>query len=428
MTQPGTPTETHATTPTSYPTLRLRAGREYTVLNGHPWLFSGAFQDLSELPRETPPGAVVDVIASVASGAWVARGHLNASNSLAFRVLTLDRDELIDQAYYERRITRALRLRRLLPPTTNAYRLIHAEADGLPGLIVDRYDHWLVAQFHTAGGERQRDVIIAALVEAFAAAEDHPIEGIVARDEVKVREREGLPIGGASVVYGLVPDVIEIVENGVRYLVDPLQGQKTGFFLDQREKRARIGELAGQATDATTLLNLYSYSGGFALAGLAGNPALRTVNVDSSAPALALARRNFALNSHAPDDGTHQFVAEDVTRYLRGAIAAGDRFDFVVVDPPAFAKSQTMKDRALRAYEALNTLAIQAVAPGGMLLTCSCSGAVSADEFEGVVRQGLRLAKRQAQIVGSFGPTLDHPTLPGFTEDRYLKALLLVVE
>ncbi|HUY79257.1 MAG TPA: class I SAM-dependent rRNA methyltransferase [Ktedonobacterales bacterium] len=426
MTQLGTPTPT-STPPTLYPTLRLRPGREYALLNGHPWLFSGAFQNLSELPRDTPPGAVVDVIASVANGAWVARGHLNANNSLAFRALTLDHDEVIDQAFYERRITRALRLRRLLPPTTNAYRLIHAEADGLPGLIVDRYDHWLVAQFHTVGVERQRDLIIPALVEAIAQAEDHPIEGIVARDEVKVREREGLAVGGASVVYGLVPDNVEIVENGVRYFIDPLQGQKTGFFLDQRDKRARIAELARQATDATSLLNLYSYSGGFALAALAGRPALRTVNVDSSAPALELARRNYALNQRLSDDA-HQFVAEDVTRYLRGAITADDRFDIVVVDPPAFAKTQQMKDRALRAYEALNTLAIQVVAPGGVLLTCSCSGSVSADEFEGAVRQGLRLAKRSAQIVGSFGPSLDHPTLPGFVEDRYLKALLLIVE
>jgi len=413
---------------TTNPTLRLRPGREYTLLNGHPWLFSGAFQNFSELPSGTPPGAVVDVVASVANGAWVARGHLNANNSLAFRALTLDRDEAVDQAFYERRIARALRLRRLLPPTTNAYRLIHAEADGLPGLIVDRYDHWLVAQFHTAGVERQRDLIIPALVAAIAQAEDHPIEGIVARDEVKVREREGLPIGGASVVYGLVPDAIEIVENDVRYYVDPLHGQKTGFFLDQRDKRSRIMELARQSADATSMLNLFSYSGGFALAALEGRPTLRTVNVDSSAPALELARRNYALNQRLADTPTQrQFIAEDVTRYLRDTIAAGERFDFVVVDPPAFAKSQQAKDRALRAYEALNTQAIQVVAPGGVLLTCSCSGAINADEFESAVRQGLRLAKRSAQIVGSFGPSLDHPTLPGFVEDRYLKALLLII-
>ncbi len=413
-------------TPPSYPTLRLRPGREYTLLNGHPWLFSGAFQNLSDLPRETPPGAVIDVVASVASGAWVARGHLNANNSLAFRALTLDREEAIDQAFYERRIARALQLRRLLPPTTNAYRLVHAEADGLPGLIVDRYDHWLVAQFHTAGVERQRDLIISALVEAIAQAEDRPIEGIVARDEVKIREREGLTVSGASVVYGLVPDDIEIIENGVRYYIDPLRGQKTGFFLDQRDKRARIAELARQSPDATRMLNLYSYSGGFALAALEGNPALHTVNVDSSGPALELARRNYALNQRLSDEA-HQFVAEDVTRYLRSALAAGDHFDIVVVDPPAFAKSQQVKERALRAYEALNAQASQVVAPGGVLLTCSCSGAINADEFEGAVRQGLRLAKRSAQIIGSFGPSVDHPTLPGFTEDRYLKALLLVV-
>ncbi len=384
---------------------------------GHPWLFSGAF---AGLPRDVAPGAVVDVTAH--DGQWLARGHLNAANSLAFRVLTRDRDEAIDGAFYARRLRQALAVRALLPEDVTAYRLAHAEADGLPGLIVDRYDRWLVAQFSSAGVEAQRELIVAAMAEALGADE---VAGIVIRDDVRARAREGLVVGGASVAWGSVPDEIEISERGVRYMVAPLTGQKTGFFLDQRDKRARVTALASHAR---SLLNLFAYSGGFALAGLAGNPALRTVNVDSSGPALALARRNYTLNGHAADDPRHQFIESDVGQYLQRAGEAGERFDLVVVDPPAFAKSLSQRERALRAYEALNARALGVTAPGGLLLTCSCSGGVNQEDFEGAVRQALVREGRVARLIGWFGPSVDHPTLPGFTEDRYLKALLLRVE
>jgi 23S rRNA (cytosine1962-C5)-methyltransferase len=395
----------------AYPQLSLRPGRDYTLRHGHPWVFSGAFQ---KLPRDIPPGAVADVLD--ADGNWLARGHLNSANSLAFRALTHDEREEIDAAFYTRRFQRAQALRALLPGDVTAYRLVHAEADGVPGLIVDRYDRWLVAQFHTAGVERDREMIVEALASAIQP------EGIVARDDVNARGREGLAVGGARVAYGDAPETIEVREGRVRYLVDLYHGQKTGFFLDQREKRARIAELAPHAT---SLLNAFSYSGGFALAGLAGNPAVRTVNVDSSAPALELARRNYALNGHDP--AAHEFIDSDVTRYLQHASDSGATFDIVILDPPAFAKSLSAKDKALRAYERLNALGTRVVAPGGLLLTCSCSGGVDAAEFESAVRIALARAGRTAQMLMSFGPSLDHPTLPGFVEDRYLKALLLRV-
>jgi 23S rRNA (cytosine1962-C5)-methyltransferase len=394
-----------------YPQLPLRPGRDYTLRHGHPWVFSGAFQ---AIPRDIPPGAVVDVLDAERN--WLARGHLNPANSLAFRALTWDEREEIDAAFYTRRCARAAALRALLPTDVTAYRLIHAEADGVPGLIVDRYGRWLVAQCHTAGVERDRALILEALASAIQP------DGVLTRDDVTARGREGLTVGGAAVAYGAVPETIEIREGAVRYLVDPYHGQKTGFFLDQREKRARISELAPHAT---SLLNCFSYSGGFGLAGLAGNPVLRTINVDSSAPALELARRNYALNGHDP--AAHGFVDSDVTRYLRQAGDSGATFDIVVLDPPAFAKSLGAKEKALRAYERLNTLGAQAVAPCGLLLTCSCSGGVDAAEFEAAVRVALARAGRMAQIITSFGPSLDHPTPPGFVEDRYLKALLLRV-
>jgi 23S rRNA (cytosine1962-C5)-methyltransferase len=395
-----------------YPIVQLQPGREYALTQGHPWLFSGAFR---KLPRELPAGSVVDVAAS--GGEWVGRGHLNPANSLAFRLLTRDREEAIDERFYARRVEKALALRRLLPPDVNAYRLVHAEADALPGVIADRYDRWLVAQLHTAGAERDREMILAALLQVTRA------EGILVRDDVRVRAREGLAVGGATVALGAVPEHIEIRENGVRYLVDPYGGQKTGFFLDQREKRARIMAFAPHFG---SLLNCFSYSGGFALAGLASNPNLRTVNVDSSGPALELARRNYALNGHDP--AAHAFEESDVVRYLQRATSAGERFDLVILDPPAYAKSVAMKERALRGYETLNHLGAQAVTPGGLLLSCSCSGGIEYGEFEGAVRAGLRRAGRMGQILDIFGPSLDHPTLPGFLEDRYLKALLLRIE
>ena len=388
-------------TPSAYPLLRLRPGRDYTLGQGHPWVFSGAFLDL---PRDLPAGSVVDVTAH--DGQWIARGHLNAANSLAFRALTRDREEQIDEAFYVRRIQRALRLRDLLPSDVTAYRLIHAEADGLPGLIVDRYDHWLVAQFHTAGVEAQREMIVAAMASAFIPG---VIEGIATRDDVRARAREGLVVGAAGVAWGLVPDEIEVLEHGVRYLVAPLTGQKTGFFLDQREKRARVKELS---PSVSTLLNLFSYSGGFALAGLAGNARLRTVNVDSSASALELAHRNYALNNIDTSDGRHTFVTSDVNPYLQRAAEAEERFDIVVVDPPAFAKTLGQKEKALRAYERLNALALRVVAPDGLLLTCSCSGGVNAEEFEGAVRAALASERRTGRTDRQLRPQPRPPLAP----------------
>lgn len=380
-------------------------------------MFSGAF---AELPQDLPAGGVVDVTAH--DGQWLARGHLNAANSLAFRVLTRAREELIDEAFYVGRIQRAQALRNLLPADVTAYRLAHAEADGLPGLIVDRYDRWLVAQFHTAGVDAQREVILSALMQALG---EGAVEGVAVRDDIRARAREGLVVGGASVASGSVPDEIEALEHGVRYIVAPLTGQKTGFFLDQRDKRACVTSLASHAT---RLLNLFSYSGGFALAGLNGNPSLRTVNVDSSAPALDLARRNYALNGVEVEEARHEFVVSEVNSYLQRAAEQGERFDLMVVDPPAFAKNLGQRDKALRAYERLNALALRTLAPGGLMLTCSCSGGVNAQEFEGAVRQALAQERRVARLINSFGPSLDHPSLPGFPEDRYLKALLLSVD
>jgi 23S rRNA (cytosine1962-C5)-methyltransferase len=394
----------------SYPLVRLKPGRDRPLLTGHPWVFSGALQTI---PPVIEPGEVVDLHA--ATGEFVARGYLHQRNSLAFRQLTANPDEAIDDVFFERRVADALTLRAPLDAQqTNAYRLIHAEGDFLPGLIVDRFDRWLVVQIHTAGMERQRDRVLAALRRVAEPS------GILVRNDIGVRGREGLQVGKAEVAWGEVPDSVEVLEGGIKYVVDPHRGQKTGFFLDQRDKRANVRQLAPRAQ---TLLNLFSYSGGFALAGLAGNAALHTVNVDASRAALDLARQNYTLNGHNPE--SHEFVVEDAVAFLRARSDAGERFDLVVVDPPAYAKSAESKPRALYGYETLNTHAARIVSPGGYLLTCSCSGPVDMAEFESVVHGGLLHARRRAQVIQTFTVSLDHPTLPGFPEDRYLKAILL---
>jgi 23S rRNA (cytosine1962-C5)-methyltransferase len=396
----------------SYPTTHLKPGRERPILAGHPWVFSGALQ---MAPDGVAPGDVVDLV--TARGEFVARGYFNPRTSLAVRVLTLDPDEQIDQEFFDARVREAAALRAGLPAhRTNAYRLIHAEGDFLPGLVVDQFDRWLVAQVHTAGMERQREHALAALRHVVAP------EGILLRTDMGVRGREGLAVGAAEVVWGTVPPNIIIEEAGIRFAVDPYHGQKTGFFLDQRDKRARIRECA---EDARTLLNCFAYSGSFALAGLAADPALHTVNVDASKAALDLARQNYVLNGHVPE--AHEFVAEDVVAFLKARTQEGARYDIVVVDPPAYAKTLESKPRALYGYETLNTLAARAVAAGGYLLTCSCSGVVDLGEFEAVVHGALLQTRRRAQLIASFTVSLDHPTLPGFPEDRYLKALLLRV-
>jgi 23S rRNA (cytosine1962-C5)-methyltransferase len=396
----------------AYPVVRLKPGRERPLLLGHPWVFSGALQ---EVPTGLAPGEVVDLCS--ARGEFVARAYLNPRNSLAARVLTDDPAEAIDEAFFARRIHQAVELRAGLERAgTNAYRVIHAEGDRLPGLIVDRYDRWLVVQVHTAGIERQRAPVLAALGSVLAP------EGILLRSDLSARAREGLPVGGVEVAAGSVPEEAVITEGGIRYYVDLRHGQKTGFFLDQRDKRARIRE---HAAAARTLLNLFAYSGGFALAALAGNPALRTTNVDASAAAMELARRNYALNGHDP--AAHGFVTGDAVAYLKERAAEEAHYDLVIADPPAYAKSQASKARALYGYDALNTLAARMVAPGGLLLTCSCTGVVDLAEFEAVVQGALLHARRHAQLIESFTVSLDHPTLLGFPEDRYLKALLLRV-
>ncbi len=390
-----------------YPTVSLKPRREAPLLAGHAWVFSGAIHQLAR-PAET--GEIVDV--RTAEGAFIGRGYYHPQMDIAVRLLTRDPDEAIDVTFLRRMIRQAARLREALDrDETNAFRLVNSEGDGLPGVVIDSYAGVLVAQISTAGMERLREPLVQALVE-----EVQP-RGVLLRSDASSRTREGLHREPPTVAAGEVPEQIEIREHGLRFQVDPWQGQKTGFFLDQREKRLALQKYA----PARKVLNCFSYTSAFGVYAAVTSPETRVTSVDTSAPALEAARANFALNGLDP--AQHAFVARDVFDFLEPAQADGERYDVIVLDPPAFAKSQGARSQALRAYRRLNTLGMQALAPGGILLSCSCSGTIGLDDLLGAIEQSAQRVQRPAQLLEVFGHGFDHPINLAMPETAYLKAV-----
>ncbi len=397
----------------SNPIIMLRKGREWQLQRGHPWLFSGAIQ---QIPKSVAPGGLVDLLD--ATGQFVARGYFNPQTDIAVRVLTRNPAEAIDQAFFQRQIQQALDLRRLALDLsqTDVFRLVNAEGDFLPGLIVDNYAGVLVVQSHTAGIDRLLDVIIPALSEVIQP------KAIILRNDVAVRTREGLEKKEARLVAGDLPADLTICENGLSFGIDPWKGQKTGFFADQRDKRRALQKYAANLTKPdATLLNCFSYSAGFSVYAAAVNRGLRTINIDQSASALELARRNFTLNGLNP--AAHGFEATDAFKWLEQAREQGQQFDIVILDPPAFAKSNSEKKKALQGYTRLNRLGLPLVKPGGVLLTCSCTGVIGLDEFENCLREAMAATGRSIQMLEIFENGADHPVNLAAPEGRYLKAL-----
>lgn len=391
------------------PLVTLKPGREKSVRNRHPWLFSGAIADIA---RDARDGEIVDVHS--AAGAWLARGYLNRRSQIQVRLLSWDETTPIDRAFWRSRLQRAIAGRAALAADadTDAYRLVYAENDGLPGLVVDRYGDWLVLQALTLGIERAKPLLVELLAELCQPA------GIIERSDVDVREKEGLR-ATTGVLYGAAPaGPLEIHEHGRQFLVDLLDGQKTGFYLDQRENRLR----AGTYCVGGRVLNAFSYSGGFAVYALAAG-AQQVVNLDSSVDALTLAERNLALNGFDPD-AQAEGVAGDAFQVLRNWRAAGERFDVVILDPPKFAHSQPQIERAARAYKDINLLGMHLLNPGGTLITFSCSGLVSADLFQKIIFGAAVDAGRTAQIIERLSQGTDHPVALTFPEGEYLKGLV----
>ncbi len=390
-----------------YPRLVLKAGRERSLLNGHPWLFSGAMAGTAGHPE---PGDVVLVTSS--SGAPLALGFYNSRSDISFRMITRDIGARIDRDFWRERLRVAAALRRMvLPAADNACRLVNAEGDGIPGLVVDRYGDYLVMAVGTAGVEKSRGELIEALAAEYAP------RGILERSEGGSRRREGLT-DRQGVVWGEAPPpAVSIRENGLEFEVDILAGQKTGFFLDQRDNRRMIETLSR----GLSVLNCFAYTGAFSVAAARGG-ARRVVSVDVSEAAGETTRRHLAANGFDP--AGHPVIREDCFQYLR---RTEEIFDLIILDPPAFAKSRREVSQAARGYKDINLQALRHLNPGGLLATFSCSNGVDEALFEKIVLGAARDAGKNLRLLRRLAAAPDHPTILAHGEGRYLKGLLVSV-
>ena len=383
----------------------LRQGRARPLWFGHPWVYANAVMRAEGNPQ---PGDVVSLVDH--DGRFIGRGFYNSRSQIPVRLCTRA-DEAVDAAFFRARVARAkaVRARLGLPgERTNVYRLINSEGDDLPGLVVDVYADTAVAQLTTLGMAARRGEIYDALEAELGVTTIFEIA------PASYAELEGFA-AGSRVARGQSRAAVEIVEDGIALEVEPLSGQKTGMFIDQRETRARVGALARGAR----VLDLYAYAGGFSLAAARGGAATVTA-VDSSARAVA---RTLA---HAQKNGvTVEAVEADAFRFLETATPRS--FDLLVVDPPKFARARKDLDAARKGYERLNALAMQAAAPGAILVTCSCSQNVDAETFERIVAAGAKQSGREVRVFERRGPAADHLLPPGFTEGQYLKVLLCYV-
>ena len=388
--------------------IRLLEGKERSLLRRHPWVFQG-----SVARGRADAGETVRVEAH--DGRFLAWGAYSPTSTIRVRAWSFDEAERIDEDFFARRVATAVVLRARLPIASDGVRLVHGEADGLPGLIVDRYADTLSAQFLSAGAERWKATLADALLEATGCAR------LYERSDSGVRALEGLaPVKGW--LRGDGATGVTIAEHGWRLSVDVAEGHKTGFYLDQRDNRARFAELV-RHFGCRRVLNCYCYTGGFTLAALAGG-AEHVTGVDSSAPALERARAHVALNGF--DAGRARWLDADVNATLREQLKAGERFDAIVLDPPKFAPTAAHAARAARAYKDINRLALKLLAPGGLLLTFSCSGGIGAELFHKIVAGAGIDAGVDGALLQRLEAACDHPTTLAFPEGEYLKGLAIL--
>ena len=385
--------------------LELRKDLARHLRAGHPWVFRKAIE---KAPRGLPAGAIVDV---VEDGRFVARGFHDPHSAISVRILTREPAEVIDETFWRNRIRRALALREDLVRGTTGYRLVHGENDGLPGVIADRYGDFAVLKLYSAGLTPHRAHIVEALRQ-----EAKGLAGVFGRDEIPRDEESDEAAPQGRVLWGAEPpERIEIDEHGMKLLVDVRRGQKTGMFLDQRENRRLVRDLSAGRGDA---LNLFGYTGGFSVAAALGG-ARHVVTIDVDRDAIVLARENFRVNGLDPAD--HAFASEDAFEILKRYKAQGRQFDLVVCDPPAFAKSQKAVEAAVAGYASLNRAALHVLAPGGLLVTASCSARVSPEMFQDAVKEAAYKTHIDLQLVEDRRQPPDHPVAPQFREGRYLK-------
>jgi 23S rRNA (cytosine1962-C5)-methyltransferase len=391
-------------------TLMLKPGKEKSLKRRHPWIFSGA---IARLEGKAGPGDTVQVRA--ADGEWLAQAAFSPQSQIRARVWSFDPEERIDEAFFRSRIAVAIALRPPHVPGTGM-RLVHGESDGLPGLVADRYGDTLVAQFSSCGPERWRDAIAEGLLA------ETGLTDLYERSDGDGRKLEGLePRTGP--LRGHPQDEVAIEEYGIRFGVDIASGHKTGFYLDQAENRRIVRDLTARHPDAEAL-NCFCYTGGFSLA-LAAGGARSVLSVDSSGPALDIARANAVTNGMAP--ARFEWWEADVFKALRELRDAGRRFDIIVLDPPKFAPTPASVERAARAYKDINLLGFRLLRPGGHLVTFSCSGGVNADLFQKIIAGAALDARIDALLECRLGSSRDHPVRLPFPEGEYLKGLVLRV-
>ncbi|MFK7804083.1 MAG: class I SAM-dependent rRNA methyltransferase [Anaerolineae bacterium] len=399
-------------------TITLKPKREKPLLNLHPWIFSGAIAHTSS---DLTPGDAVTVLSSKEEFLGIA--VWNPASQITGRIMAW-KEEPLDENYWNDRIHQSIARRNWLglEPATNGYRLVNAESDGIPGLVVDRYDRWLVFQCLTKGVDVRRDQIIETL-KNIRFEDGNPPLGIVERSDVAVRKKEGLK-QFSGVVWGEVPeDEISFQENGHTFKVNLLKGHKTGFYLDQRENRALFSKES--LVEGKDILNCFSYTGGFSVyAAQAGAAAI--TNVDSSVPALEFAEENVNLN--AKDRPNDEYVSGNVFEVLRHYKEVGRKFDHIILDPPKFAHSNRDLKKAARGYRDINMLGFELLRPGGTLFTFSCSGLISTDLFQKIVFGAAVDAKRSATILKNLHQGSDHPVSLHFPEGRYLKGFMCRVD
>jgi 23S rRNA (cytosine1962-C5)-methyltransferase len=383
--------------------VRLKPGREKSIQGRHPWVFSGAIESIE---GETSPGDLLKVVSH--KGEFLAQGFYNPHSQIALRLLSF-RKETLDADFFRQRLRQAIDFRKKMAIPSTALRLVHGDADGLPGLVIDAYGPYLVVQISSLGMNRLKPVLLELLQELLQP------EGIIERSESAGLKEEGLE-SNKAVLRGPAEPRTVIEENGARFAIDLLGGQKTGFFIDQRDNRKAVAEW----TAGKRLLNCFSYTGGFSvLAALAG---AQTTSVEISEPAQALARENFKLNGLDPEQ--HQFITANVFDYLRQLEPS---YEMIVLDPPAFVKNKNHLKQACRAYQDINRIAMRQSLPDGLLLTCSCSHYLDWDLFQKILFSAATESGRQVQILQRLGQPLDHPVSLFHPEGEYLKAFLLRV-
>ena len=384
--------------------LILKPKEDRRIRAGHLWVFSN---EISELRDVGENGDLVDLLSD--RGKFFGRAYYNRHSLIAARILT-DRREDIDSAFFVRRLRGAVGYRQGLLGDTPSCRMVFSEGDLMPGLIVDKYNNYLVVQLLTLGMERQRQLILEALIEVLAP------DGILLRNDSSYRQLEGLP-ESVEVTHGSVPETVEIEEVGVRFAVDPYHGQKTGFFFDQRDTRATVRRLAR----GRRVLDCFCYSGGFSLNAAVGD-ASSVISVDSSTTALDLLKKNAELNGVG-----HKITPrrEDCFDLLRVLVTEREKFDLIILDPPAFVKSKSQLKAAVAGYREINVSAMKLLAKGGILVTCSCSQNLSVPAFHDLVRNAARDAGVRMRRRAFLTQAGDHPILQAMPETQYLKCFVL---